>query len=152
MKKHRACGAAPSTLMGQVSSMWEFMLAGSCFGLLILLLVVFLVAQARVGRAGEFKGPALSGTARLLSAKRAGGLAAFGKTYKWEIVCRIGLRVEIPGRPQYDVAVTAPVANGWFYGVRTGGTYAVQVDSANPHTVRFDYRRSITPPPARAVR
>ena len=131
--------------------MWEYLLAVPGFGLLSVLLVVFLVAQARVRRAADFKGPALSGTAELLSADRGGGLAAFGKTYKWEIVCRIGLRVTIPGRPPYDVTVTTPVANGWFYDVKPGGTYAVQVDSAHPETVRFDHRQPIAPPGAGAL-
>ena len=137
--------------MGPVSPVWGYMLAVSGFGLWTLLIIVFVVAQARARRAAEFKGPALSGTAQLLSVDRAGGLAAFGKTYKWEIVCRIGLRVEIPGRPPYDVTVTTPVANGWFYDVQPGGTYAVQVDSAHPEAVRFDYRQSITPPAAGAL-
>ena len=115
------------------------------FGLLVGLLIFLLVAQARLRRAARarFKGPALTGTAQVLSAYPAGGLAQAGATWRSEVVCRIGMRVQIPGRPPYDVTVTRPV-NTWRHNVQPGWTYAVQVDSANPENVRFDYRQPIT--------
>jgi Protein of unknown function (DUF2510) len=134
-------------------NVWQYGLSAMVLGLLIAPLIIWV----RMRRAAQFKGPALTGTAQLLSVARAGGLAAFGvmqgtnsviPTYT-KIVCRIGLRVEIPGRAPYDVTVTTPVGNTWLYNAKRnpGGTYVVQVDSANPENVRFDYLQPVGTPP-----
>ena len=114
-------------------------------GVVILFLVLMFVARARLRRAEQFEGPAVTGTAQLLSADRAGGLAGLAVD---SVVgnrgvmsaARIGLRVQIPGRPPYDVTVTTRVRNTWLYKARRwpSGTYVVQVDSANPERVRFN--------------
>jgi hypothetical protein len=61
-------------------------------------LIIFVVTQVRLRRAAHFKGPALMGTAQVLCAVNAGGLAAmFGVNTRMESLVRIGLRVQIPG-------------------------------------------------------
>jgi hypothetical protein len=127
----------------------QYGLSAMVLALPVGLLVLMFVAQARLRAAGRFEGPALTGTAQLLSADRAGGLAAFaGDARGPGIVGRIGLRVSIRGRPPYDVTVTRKVGNTWLYYARRwpAGTYAVQVDSANPENVRFDYMQPMTMP------
>jgi hypothetical protein len=131
---------------------WQlYQYAGTAFIFAVLIgaFIFFLVCEVRMARPTRFKGPALTGTAELLSLAPAGGLAAFGATSYRRPVYWIGLRVEIPGRPPYDVTVTTPVGSGWLWerAARPGGTYAAQVDSANPENVRFDYRQPVGTPP-----
>ena len=136
-------GASPSTM-----PVYAIVGTAVVLGLPVGLLIIWFVAWVRLRRAARFKGPALTGTAQLLSLAPASALAAFAfvTTYRrW--VYWIGLRVEIPGRPPYDVTVTTPVPTTWLYNVQPGWTYAVQVDSANPENVRFDYRQSVGAPP-----
>src|ERR1700738_2419267 len=105
----------------------QWALSVMVLGLLTAPLIIFFVAWVRVSRAAQFKGPALTGTAQLLSAARADELDPFGAAWIVEIMhsrserrhpCRIGLRVQVPGRPPYDVTVTTPVGNTWLHKVQ----------------------------------
>jgi hypothetical protein len=123
------------------------------FGLMFGALIYSLVIPARRRRAAQFKGPALTGTAHVLSAARAGGLAGtLGVNVYREVLCVIGLRVELSGRTPYDVTVTTPLdsqtlialcvdGQRWEPGrpwqVKPGTTVAVEVDSTNPENVRI---------------
>ena len=114
--------------------------------------IVILVRVVRMARPTQFKGPALTGTAQVLRSRMLFG----NQTWKR----RFGLRVEIPGRPPYDVAINASLDNNAAYialgidprhlVVQPGRIVAVQVDSTNPRRVRFDFSRPM-PQPGRSV-
>jgi hypothetical protein len=116
---------------------------------------LILITRARKRAARKFGGPALTGTAQALSARREPGVGGLlGRLY------RIGLRVELPGSPPYDVTVTTGLdsrslvalcvdGQRWEPGrpwhVRPGATFAVEVDSADPLNVRI-VSKPIAPP------
>src|ERR1700757_5248294 len=84
-------------------------------------------------REPKFRGPALTGTAQVLSQKCLGTESSNG----WlpENMWWIRLRTEVPGRQPYNVTV-------WKRGGGApgrGSTVGVQVDSANPRNVRIGY-------------
>jgi hypothetical protein len=129
---------------------WLFILPfGIMFGLVGSLIIMQVVARRHLARAAQFEGSAVTGTAQLSWATRAGrGWATAWGSGRGQVGCRIGLRVSIPGRAPYDVTVTAIVGSGWAYNAirwPDGGTYVVQVDSANPEKVRFDYKQKYQP-------
>jgi len=87
-------------------------------------------------REPKFRGPALTGTAVVLSMRSIGEMAQNSLVPK--IMCRIGLRVAVPGREPYDVKVWKTIAPWVMGAVRPGATVGVQVDSSNPRNVRID--------------
>jgi hypothetical protein len=100
-------------------------------------------------RRPKFKGPALTGTARILwmTLTGPGGYApgklgmALGESY----MCRTGLRVDVPGVEPYDVSIRGPVPKRLYLDLEGGGrTVVVQVDSADPKKVRIDFDQPIT--------
>ncbi|ORV93926.1 hypothetical protein AWC11_04460 [Mycobacterium interjectum] len=104
---------------------------------------VYLVVNAlRPHRGPAFAGPALAGTAQVLSAR---GAIYFGGR---STVYRVGLRVAIPGHPPYDTKVTTRVEMGAIAAVQPGATVAVQVDSSDPKKVRIDLGQPAPPPAA----
>jgi hypothetical protein len=108
--------------------------------ILIVFLVAMLVAigiRARRERNPTIRGPVLTGTARILSSKVSGG---------GEVACRIRveLRVEIPGRPPYDVTLTREFNLIDVPRVQPGATFPVQVDANNPHQVVINFSHSPT--------
>ena len=113
--------------------------SGALFGLVIGALIFLVVSRERMRRATQFKGPALRGTAQVVSAGPVTALEA--QNLGFQVVkgrlCRLGLRVEIPGRPPYDATVPAPL-------MQQGSRLAVWVDSANPENVRIDFNQPIT--------
>jgi hypothetical protein len=128
-------------------------------GLPVCGLIYFFVSARRRRRAAQFKGLALTGTAQVLSAAREGGLGGLLQSSHTAVMCRIGLRVEIPGRPPYDVTVNRSVdshvlvalcvdGQRWGLGqqwqVKPGMTFPVQVDSANPEVVRIDFSSALS--------
>ena len=128
-------------------------------GLPIAALIYFILAPRR--KAERFDGPALTGTAQVLSAARGGGLVGLFAAGRSGVMCRFGLRVEIPGRQPYDASVTTIVGSGtlvalcvhgqrWEPGrpwhVKPGTTVAVQVDSTNPDKVLVDFSRMTQQP------
>lgn len=119
------------------------------FGLVTCTITFAVVANKRLARAAQFEGSPVTGTAQVLSAVRAGGFTGdWGGSGDFGVY-RIGLRVSIPGRPPYDATVTTTARHGWaYYAMRRAdsGTYVVEVDSANPERVRFDYKQIVTPP------
>jgi hypothetical protein len=105
-------------------------------------LIMFAVSNERRRRASQFKGPALTGTAQVVSAAPVTGwdLRSLGTQIIKARLVRLGLRMEIPGRPPYDATVTAPL-------MPRGTRLTVWVDSANPENVRIDFNQPITQPP-----
>jgi hypothetical protein len=123
-------------------NVWEYGLTygftAAFFGLLIGAGIFFVVSNKRMRRATQFKGPALRGTAQVVSA---GPVTALEAQYLgFQVVkgrlCRLGLRVEIPGGPPYDATVLAPL-------MQQGTRLAVWVDSVNPENVRIDFNQPI---------
>jgi hypothetical protein len=100
------------------------------------------VNAARPRKEPAFDGPALPGTAQVLSAQ--GGLYFGGRA----VLCRMGLRVGIPGRPPYDVTVKKRLDMDAFSAMQPGATVAVEVDSANPEKVRIVSPQPMPPPQA----
>ena len=94
-------------------------------------------------RETKIRGPALTGTARVLSVKTRG---AVGDPLQGaqRAVGRIRLRVEVPGREPYE-ATARQNFRPWVYGsIQIGRTVAVLVDSINPQRVRIDLSQPIT--------
>ena len=119
-------------------NVWQYGLTAVFFGLLIGVGIFFVVSSERRRRATQFKGPALRGTAQVVSA---GPVTALEAQYLgFQVVkgrlCRLGLRVEIPGGPPYDATVLAPL-------MQQGTRLAVWVDSVNPENVRIDFNQPI---------
>lgn len=77
-------------------------------------------------------GPALTGTARVLTVKRMGSAQG---NYPARSVLRIGLRVQIPGRGPYDVIVRQNIVPWDIPAI--GESVPVQVEAANPQDVRI---------------
>jgi len=86
----------------------------------------------------KFRGPAAMGTAQVLSVER------IAKVEGPEHPLRIGLRVEIPLHPPYDVSVDRWVDVMHMPRMQPGAIVPVQVDSANPQNVRIDLNQAIT--------
>jgi hypothetical protein len=112
-------------------------LGGICvvaaIGIIALLLVLNRVSREEP----KIKGPAPTGTARVLSMKT--GIAV--GNYPQRIMCRIGLTVEVPGRQPYDVRVRQGFLPWAMDAIEPGRTVPVQVDSTNPQKVRIDFNQ-----------
>jgi hypothetical protein len=102
---------------------------------------VIVVAAIRSRGEPRIKG-ALTGTARVLSLQPTNAGNEFAHT------CKIGLRVEIPGRAPYDVTIRQNVRVIHLARVQPGAAIPVQVDPANPQKVLIDFNEPITPPQA----
>jgi hypothetical protein len=96
----------------------------------------------------KFDGPALTGTAQVLSVNS--NFSLWSAMWSYHLMgYRIGLRVAVPGYPVYDVTVETRgdiyrTSLGW---AQVGRTIAVQVDSANLQKVRVDLSRPVGAPP-----
>jgi hypothetical protein len=122
-------------------------------GIILVIVVIFVFSlpiygqmrRTRALKGPKFDGPPFTGTARVLSVEGTWGVTV-------STLCRIGLRVEIPGHPPYDVTVKTPIPSAELYTMfdtrnqinLRGRTVAVQVDSANPRNVRIDFNQPIT--------
>lgn len=91
-------------------------------------------------RGAKFKGPALTGTARVLS------LEPTSRSSDSSHVCKIGLWVEIPGRAPYGVTIRKDIHVVHLARVQPGASIPVQVDSANPQKIRIEFNQPIMPP------
>jgi hypothetical protein len=85
------------------------------------------------------RGPALTGTAQVLSIQTTGTM--INQSY----VLKIALRVQIPGRQPYDVTVSRQIHPIQMPAIQPGTVIPVQVDAANPQNVQFDFNRPVTP-------
>jgi len=89
------------------------------------------------------RGPALAGRARVLSVENTTGPAGGSQNV---VSLRIGLTVEVPGRPPYDVTVKRKVELIHVARVQPGATIPVEVDATNPQKVRLDFAQPIRSP------
>jgi hypothetical protein len=113
-----------------------------------------MIAPARArGNGSKFEGLALEGKAQVLSVEGTARPVTMGWGSGWRardraVQCRIGLRVEIPERPPYDVTVKRILDMVELAAMQPGRTVAVQADSANPQNVRIDFNQPMPPPVA----
>jgi hypothetical protein len=89
----------------------------------------------------KIRGPALAGTARVLSVENTTGPTGGSQNL---VSLRIGLTVEVPGRQPYDVTVKRKVELIHLARVQPGATLPVEVDATNPQTVRIDFAQPIS--------
>jgi hypothetical protein len=86
-------------------------------------------------RKPKFRGHPVVGSAQVLSLRRIGSMAV--NSLVPQIMCRIGLRVDVLGREPYDVKIW----NGWapwaMDAIQPGRTVGVEVDSADPKRIRI---------------
>jgi hypothetical protein len=123
------------------------------------LIAYFYIRARRRRRPEPFEGQPLAGTARVLSAARAGGLGGLLQGSHSAVSSRIELRVEIPGHPPYDHTffrsldshlLGALCVDGQRWGpgqtwqVKPDLTLPVQVDSANLDDVRVDFSAALS--------
>jgi hypothetical protein len=118
--------------MNQLGPLLFVILIGSSFVIPVLVIVL-----ARRSRNPKIRGPALSGTAQVLSAQTTGTM--INQSY----VLRIALRVQIPDRQPYDVTVSRRIHPIQMAAIQPGNVIPVQVDAANPNVVEFDFNRSV---------
>lgn len=122
--------------MGIVPRVGHFLFHPYVYGPIIIALVAFALIRERKRRNPEIRGPAVAGTAKVLSVKQVGAS-------EHQLTVRIGLRVEIPGHPPYDVAVERNINHIHVPRVQPGATVPVQVDPANPQKVRIEFDQPI---------
>ncbi len=79
----------------------------------------------------------LAGTAQVLSVKSTGTILE-----NTAYVCKIALRVQVPGREPYDVTIKQPIDVSDMSLVQPGETVSVQVAAKNPRKVRIGSGRS----------
>jgi hypothetical protein len=96
-------------------------------------------------RKPKFRGPALSGTAQVVSLRRIGSMAV--NSLVPQIMCRIGLRVDVLGHEPYEVKIWKGWAPWAMEAIQPGRTVQVEVDSADPKKVRIGAGRPSTPHP-----
>jgi hypothetical protein len=101
------------------------------FGVPLLVVAGILVLWNVNIRKSRFKGPALTGTARVVSLE--GTSIGTGAS----LVCKFGLSVTIPGRAPYDVALRWPVQLVNIPRVQPGADLPVKVDSADLQKVKI---------------
>ncbi|HXO50837.1 MAG TPA: hypothetical protein VN888_07365 [Mycobacterium sp.] len=108
-------------------------LASGLTGLIPILAIGFVFYMRRRYSAPKFNGPALTGTAQILSLKTTA--SSEGNSGVPMQLCRLGVRVEVPGRGPYEVTVRHSFAPWAMPAV--GSTVAVEVDSTDPSKVRL---------------
>jgi hypothetical protein len=116
-------------------------------GIPILFVVVFALVFAprllsALGGGPKFKGAPVMGSAQILALRPTGSSIQRGgmpPSYS----CQVGLRVQVPNQPPYDVTVSQYVDSMTIPSLQPGTHVAVQVDSANPQTVKIDFSQGI---------
>ncbi len=115
----------------------------------VIAVVTFFWICNRRHRNPKIRGPALTGTAQVLSVKKtynwAGNFALnhkeFFETYfggeDFDKTFQMELRVEVPGRQPYDVTVKRDFAQIRTGRLRPGETFPVEVDPTNPQKIRI---------------
>jgi hypothetical protein len=86
-------------------------------------------------RKPKFRGHAVAGTAQVLSLRQIGSMMQ--NSLVPQIMCRIGLRVQVPGSESYDVKIWTGWAPWAMGAIQPGSTVGVEVDSADPKKIRI---------------
>jgi hypothetical protein len=93
-------------------------------------------------RQPRFRGDAVAGTAQVTSLRRIGSMS--GNSQIPQTMCRIGLRVSIPGSEPYDVKVWKGWSPWSIDAIQPGRMVSVEVDSTDPKKVRIGSSRPST--------
>lgn len=97
---------------------------------------VVVIWYSRKSRNPKISGPALTGTAQVLSVQTTGTM--INQSY----VLQISLRVQVQDRPPYDVTVSRRIHPVQMAAIQPGAVIPVRVDAADPNVVEFDFNRS----------
>jgi hypothetical protein len=126
-------------LKSDATPWWQFLIAVLVVGLIAWGIIMTVVGS----RETKIRGPALTGTARVLRVRT---LGAIGDPLQGgqRAVSRIRLQVEVPGHEPYEATARQTFRPGAYGVIETGGTVAVLVDSTNPQRVRIDLGQPIT--------
>jgi hypothetical protein len=126
--------------MNSLNDLFGFALSAG-IPVLIVVMLVYLYFRTRETKV---RGPALNGTAQVLSVRKVGW--AVGTPPNQKSACRVALRVNVLGVEPYEVTVHQnfePFVLGLV--VVPGKTVPVQVEEANPQHVRIDLTQQIPP-------
>ena len=107
-------------------------------GVFVLGPVIFIWIMARRHRDPKIEGPGLPATAHVLWVKPTSE-QTFGRQSSGWAVCRIGLRVEVPGSRPYDAKTIHHVSPMEWPRVQIGAIIPVRVDATNPQKVRVNF-------------
>jgi hypothetical protein len=114
-------------------------LTNAAVGILVLVLTVGTAAIPLtfwwMFRKPKFRGHAVVGTAQVLSLRQIGSMMQ--NSLVPQIMCRIGLHVQVPGSEPYDVKIWTGWAPWAMDGIQPGRTVGVEVDSADPKKIRI---------------
>ncbi|BBZ40048.1 hypothetical protein [Mycobacterium conspicuum] len=94
----------------------------------------------------SIRGPALTGTAQVLSVQTT------GMTVNDSYVLQIALRVQVPDRPPYDATVSRRIHPIQMAAIQPGRIIPVRVDATDPNVIEFDFNRSAQSPQTLASR
>lgn len=118
--------------------------ANAISGVVALASIAGVVGSFLVRRFRSPRGPMEQGTAEVLSLRQWGSLSV--NTAVPRVICRIAVRVYVPGREAYRATVWRNV-DPWDIGaVEPGRTVAVDIDSGKPQRVRIDLSRQVSRP------
>jgi hypothetical protein len=121
-----------------VTPWWAYLIVAG-----VVAMIAWGITLTWVGRERKIRGPALTGMAQILSVRTLGAVG----TYPRRVVCRIRLRVDVPGREPYE-AVARQNFTPWVLDARIhpGATAAVRVNSGNPKHVQIDLSQPVHHP------
>jgi hypothetical protein len=118
---------------------WAVVIVLSVFGL-----IAYGIFMTFIGsRETKIRGPALTGTARVISVKTRGAVGDPQQGAQ-RAIARIRLMVEVPGRAPYEATARQNFRPWVFDSIQAGRTVAVLVDSTNPQRVRLDLSQPVT--------
>jgi hypothetical protein len=117
--------------------MYSTVVIGTAIIVMIAVVAIITWQRRRTGQP-RIKGPAQTGTAQVLLLETTGGGSDTVP------ICKIRLRVDIPGHVPYDVAIRRNVHVMYLVRMQPGATIPVQVDPANPQKVRIEFDQPIT--------
>lgn len=100
---------------------------------IVIVVIAAVVSPYAVRQIRKIRGPVLTGTAQVLSLRQFGSV---GEQAGMQI-CRIRLRVSIPGHEPYDATVWRNIAPWNLGAVARGSTVAVDVSAKNPKKVQI---------------
>jgi len=107
----------------------------------VIVVIAAVVSPFAVRQMRKIRGPVLTGTAQVLSLRQFGSVGEGAG----QQVCRIRLRVAIPGHEPYDVTVWRNIAPWNLGAVAPGSTVAVDVSAKNPKKLQVGRSQRIRP-------
>jgi hypothetical protein len=108
---------------------------------IVIVVIAAVIGPFAVRQMRKIRGPVLTGTAQVLSLRQFGSVGERAGRQ----ICRIRLRVAIPGHEPYDATVWRNIAPWNLGAVAPGSTVAVDVSATNPKKVRLGRSQPIRP-------